>query len=362
MIVHMKKMRILQIITKADWAGAQRVVFEICKGVKDNYYNLLEIEVAVGDNGLLAKKLRDIGIKVHVLNNLVHKISPIIDLKGYFELKKLIKDNEYDVVHCHSTKAGILGRLAANKIGVKKIIYTVHGWWPIFMHTGVKRNLAIMVERYLATKCTDLVLLSNSDKKLTREMGIGEDRQYRLIYNSITLPKIKKGALRKELGLNESIKIIGNVSRVDEQKNPFLFIDIANEYFKQLPNEETIFVWVGDGMLLPKVKAKIEKLGLINRVKFVGFREDGAKYLADFDLLLMTSNWEGVPITVLEASELNIPILSTDVGGIKEVIGENCVFSPSEDYTEIVKRIILEDCKPKVTNKNMVREYMALYY
>ena len=333
-----KEIKVLQIITKAEWAGAQRVVYEICKISKE--YQNLKIEVATGENGILVDKLeKDLGIKVHVLKNLIHPINAFIDYKGYKEIERLIRENHYDVVHCHSTKAGILGRLAANKVGVKRIIRTVHGYWPILQYHGIRRKMAIFLERYLAKRTTDLVLISKSDVELSKRMKIGDEEKYRLIYNRITVEKdkIENGLLRKELNVDNNIRIIGNVARVDNQKNPFLFIDIANEYLKE--NNDVLFVWVGDGSLIQQAKDYVEKLNLKEKVKFIGFRQNGIEYMKDFDLLLLTSNWEGVPITILEAIELKIPILSTDVGGIKEIIGKNSVFGMPYSISEICKMI-----------------------
>ena len=354
-----KEIKVLQIITKAEWAGAQRIVYEICKMVKE--YGNINMEVAVGEDGILKNKLeKDLGIKVHILRNLVHPINPFIDYKGYKEIKRLIKDNNYDVVHCHSTKAGILGRLAANKVGVKKVIYTIHGYWPILQYEGIKRKMAISLERYLAKKTTDLVLISKSDIELSKRMKIGNEKKYRLIYNKITVEKekIEKGLLRKELNVDNNIKIIGNVSRIDNPKNPFLFIDIANEYLKN--NDNVVFVWVGDGNLIQQVKNYVEKLNLKEKVKFIGFRENGIEYMKDFDLLLLTSSWEGVPITILEAIELKIPILSTDVGGIKEIIGKDSVFEAPNNISELIDKKLNSREITEYNYDNFV-DYIKLY-
>jgi len=358
-----EKVKVLQIITKAEWAGAQRVVYEICKLAKEN--TKIEMEVAVGEKGILEKKLRnELGITVHTIKNLIHPIKPFVDLKGYRELKNLIKQNNYHVVHCHSTKAGILGRLAASKLKTNKIIYTVHGYWPILQYEGIKRKMAILLERFLAKKTTDLVLISKSDIALSKKMKIGNEEKYRLIYNKITVEKdkIKKGVLRKELNINKETKIIGNVSRVDNPKNPFLFVDIAKEYLKKNNNNNnnTLFVWVGNGKLKEQAINYVKNLNLEDKVKFIGFRENGVDYLNDFDLLLLTSNWEGVPITILEAIELNIPILSTDVGGIKEIIGESSVFNEMENISERINEKLTFNTH-KVFIKDNFSDYLKLY-
>ncbi len=352
--------KVLQVIKKADWVWSQRIVYEICKLAKED--SEIEMEVAVGEKGILEEKLRnELGITVHTIKNLIHPIKPNVDLKGYRELKNLIKQNNYDIVHCHSTKAGILGRLAASKLKTNKIIYTVHGYWPILQYEGIKRKMAILLERFLAKKTTDLVLISKSDIDLSKKMKIGNEDKYRLIYNKITVEKdkIKKGVLRKELNINRKTKIIGNVSRVDNPKNPFLFVDIAKEYLKN--NDNTLFVWVGDGRLKEQAINYVKKLNLEDKVKFIGFRENGIDYMNDFDLLLLTSNWEGVPITILEAIELNIPILSTDVGGIKEIIGESSVFNEMENISDRINEKLNSNTQ-KVFIKDNFSDYLKLYF
>ena len=238
----MNKIRILQVITKADWAGAQRIVYEICKYCMVNYRKELEIEVAVGDNGLLVQKLMELGVKVYVLHWLSHDINPVIDWKGYKELKGIISNGNFDIVHCHSTKAGILGRLAAHRLCVKKIVYTVHGFWPILQYKGFHRMVAILVERILEGITTNMVFISKTDIEIAKKFKLYHPQKISLIYNSVTLPNEIKGVLKSELNLKDGVRIIGNVARVDKVKNPIRFIEIAQEYYLRYPKEKTTIV------------------------------------------------------------------------------------------------------------------------
>lgn len=357
----MNKIRILQVITKADWAGAQRVVYELCKYIQDNYRNEIEIEVAVGDNGLLVHKLNELGIKVHILNSLKHDINPIIDYKGYKEIKSIISKGKYDVVHCHSTKAGILGRLAAYRLKVNIILYTVHGFWPILQYNGIIRKAAIIVERILEKLTTDMVFISKHDIEMAKQFKLYHPKTSSLIYNSITMPEVKKGVLKSELGMKQEVRIIGNVSRVDEVKNPVRFIEIAREYAHLYPRENTVFVWIGDGLLMDQVSLLVSKHGLTGKVFFIGFRDNAERYMADFNLLLMTSIWEGIPITILEAIELNIPVLSTDVGGICEIIGKKNVYGITQTNRDIALKLNDVHTPISVTNLRMCEKYVKLY-
>lgn len=357
----MKKVRILQVITKGDWAGAQRVVYEICKYVKERENDHIEIEVALGDHGILVEKLENLGIKVFVLENLKRSINPFVDIKGYRELKKIISKQNYDVVHCHSTKAGILGRLAAHRLHVNKVLYTVHGFWPVFQYKGIKRKLATIVERFMIARTTDMVFISKSDIEISKTLGLYSSSKSRLIYNSISILAQCKATLRAELNLQNDMRIIGNLSRVDKVKNPFLFVEIAKEYFNHYRNDKAIFVWIGEGPLTHSVRALVCKYNLEDKILFIGFRDKGEEYLADFDLLFMTSIWEGVPITILEAIELKVPILASDVGGIRECIGKNHVYSLGEDSQKIITRIKSNNIPVDRTYLKMPEKYVNLY-
>lgn len=357
----MNKLRILQIITKADWAGAQRVVYEICKYIKDNHSDEIEIEVAVGDNGLLVHKLVELGIKVHVLNWLQHDINPIIDYKGYKEIKRTLSKGKYDIVHCHSTKAGMLGRLAAYRLNGKRIIYTVHGLCPMLQYNGIKRNAAILTERILEKLTTDMVFISMHDIEIAKHFKLYHPNKIRLIYNSLTVPEVTQGTLRLELHINRDVRIIGNAARVDEVKNPIRFIEIAKEYYYLYPKGNTVFVWIGDGPLMDQVALLVRKYGLTDKIFFIGFRDKVELYISDFDLLLMTSICEGVPLTILEAIKLKVPILSTDVGGICEMIGMKNVYRVTELNQVIAEKLNDSYALINLCESRMAEEYVKLY-
>lgn len=229
------KIKILQLITRSDWTGAQKVLYSIVYGLKKYYPDQFEVEVACGpENGQLVEELKKINVKVHVIPDLVREISPVKDLRAYFQIKRLIKDGKYDVVHCHSSKAGFLGRIAAKRAGVKNVIYTVHGWWGIEQYRGLKRKLLILAERFAAKFCDKIVLLCHRDLLKAKEWKIGKDSQYVIIPNAlIPQPPASRGKLRKELGIPENTKIVGNVARLDPQKNPLRFLEVAELVLKE---------------------------------------------------------------------------------------------------------------------------------
>lgn len=316
--------KVLQLITRSDWAGGQKVLYSLVRGIKEYYPDQFDIEVACGkENGMLMPELEKLGVKVHIIEDLVREISPLKDIKAYIQIKRLIKNRSYDIVHVHSSKAGFLGRIAARKVGVKNIIYTVHGWWPIEQYNGIKRKIFILAERFAAHFCDKIVLLCKRDLDKARQWKIGKEEQYTIIPNAIIpIENVQKGKLRKELGLDEKTKIIGNVARLDKQKNPLRFLNIAQQVLKE--RKDIVFVWIG-GSVVEDYYGNLVKEWLENhpqeaeKIHFLPFRKDAIELMADFDVFLLTSDAEGMPLVVLEALNLGIPVVSTDVGCVGEL-------------------------------------------
>jgi len=334
----MSKKRILQIITRSDWAGGQKVLYSLVYGLKQYYPEEFEVEVACGKyDGKLIPELEKIGIKVHIVENLVREISPLKDIKAYFEIKKLIKSGNYDVVHLHSSKAGLLGRIAAKKLKVPTVVYTVHGWWPIEQYKGFKRKLFIYVERFAARYCDKMVLLCHKDLQKAKIWKIGKEDQYVIIPNAIIPePPSEKGMLRKELGIPEGVKIIGNVARLDPPKNPIRFLEVAKMVLQE--RNDVVFVWIGgsvvDDFYGQKVQDWLSKNPEIReKIYFLPFRKDAVQLMADFDVFLLTSDAEGMPLVVLEALSHGVPVVSTDVGCVGETIGNEKIASTSAELT-----------------------------
>lgn len=377
------KKRILHIITRSDWTGAQKVLYTIVYGLKKNYSDQFEVEVAAGkENGMLFEELDKIGVKYHVVENLAREINPIKDLKAYFEIKKLIKQGNYDIVHAHSSKAGFLARIAAKKCGVKKVIYTYHGFWGIEQYRGIKKSLLIWAERF-AARCSDyLVFLCNREKEKAEKYRIGKPSQYVIIPNAIMpIGNIQKGKLRRELGIPDHVKIVGNVARLDRPKNPIRFLQVAEKVVKE--RDDVIFVWIG-GSIVEDFYAKQvqqyldERPWLKEKVKILGFRKDAIELMADFDVFLLTSDNEGFGLVILEAMHLGKIVVSTKCGGPEDIIENNISgFLTGFDCKEIAEKISFildnfDDVSIKISQKaveraktfnfeNQIGNYIKLY-
>jgi glycosyltransferase involved in cell wall biosynthesis len=219
-----------------------------------------------------------------------------------------------DVVHCHSTKAGILGRIVTKRSGIKNIIYTVHGWWAITQYHGFKRKLAIYAERFASNYCDKIVFLCKKESEKAKAWKIGKESQYVIISNFISLVDDSlKSTLKKELKLDDQIKIVGNIGRLDPPKNPIRFLQVAKSVLDK--NDKVVFVWIGDSSN-NIYKNDIDTFFSTNpylksKIFFTGFRDNAPELMSDFYIFLLTSDDEGMPLVILEALLLGISIVST---------------------------------------------------
>ncbi|WP_448377109.1 glycosyltransferase family 4 protein [Fervidobacterium sp.] len=341
----MAKKRVLQVITRSDWAGGQKVLYALVYGLKQYYPDEFEIEVACGKyDGTLIPELQKLGIKVHIVEDLVREISPVKDIKAFFQLRKIIKQGKYNIVHLHSSKAGVLGRIAAKLSGVPIVVYTVHGWWGTEQYKGIKRKLFIYAERIAAKFCDKIVFLCKRELDKAKSWKIGKESQYEIIPNAIVpIVEVQKGKLRKELGIDDSVKIIGNVARLDPPKNPMRFLEIAKLVLSE--RDDVVFLWIGGSVVDDYYGKEVQKWlednsHLKEKIYFLPFRKDAIQLMADFDVFLLTSDSEGMPLVVLEALALGVPVISTDVGCVNETISsENIAVETQELANKTIQRL-----------------------
>jgi glycosyltransferase involved in cell wall biosynthesis len=262
--------------------------------------------------GELVHWLKDRGIKVFELPELVRPVSPRHDFRALLKLREIMKEEAYDLVHCHSSKAGIVGRLAARWAGVPRIIFTAHGWGVNDRQPFLMRLFFGLAERLAGWVSTDVVCVSKADWQLGKKFVA--PGKLKLIYNGVEEPRGSRGRLRQELGIGEKDLVIAMAARLKEPKDPMLFLRTA----ERLP--DTHFVLVGDGPLRPDCERFIGEKGLRHRVHLTGTREDLMDLYPDFDIFVLFSAWEGLPLTICEAMRAGLPVVASRVGGVAEQV------------------------------------------
>ncbi|MBU0549579.1 MAG: glycosyltransferase family 4 protein, partial [Candidatus Omnitrophica bacterium] len=244
--------------------------------------------------------------------------------------------------HTHSSKAGILGRWAASFAGVKTIIHTVHGWSFNEYQNPLLRRIIIWLERLTALVTDKLIVVSHHDWQKGVDNHIGNKDKYRLIRYGINYEEFSKKdvGIREELGIDTHDPLIGMVSCFKPQKSPQDFISLAFLVNKAIPQAK--FLLVGDGVLRNKIKRLISKFNLEQQVILTGWRYDIPRVLSAIDIFVLTSLWEGLPISILEAMAASRPVVATNTGGVSEVIleGSNGFLVPARDIKRLAEKLI----------------------
>jgi glycosyltransferase involved in cell wall biosynthesis len=300
---------ILYIITQGVLGGAQNHIFHLVTGLQDK----IEAHVAIGKQGSLGEKLIKKGVNVYHLPSLIRAVSPPKDIQCLCELINLIKKIKPDLITTHSSKAGISGRLAARLTGVPAT-FTAHGWAFTEGVDRPKKNLYVWAEQIAARWAKKIICVSEYDRQLALRLRVGHPTQLITIHNGLPLITAKHFAYP---GINEPVRLI-MVARFSPPKDHKLFL----EALSRLKGNTWEALLIGDGPLLSQSKEHAQKLGLTEKIKFLGSRSDVAGLLAQAHVFVLTSNWEGFPITILEAMRAGLPVVASQVGGVKEAVAD----------------------------------------
>lgn len=319
-----RKSRVLQIITVLGTGGATKVVLDIASHF--HQHPDYEVEIVTGPIVDGRVDMRPIacqqGIKIHTVPTLVNHISPLINAKALNDIRRIIVQGRFDIVHTHSSVAGIVGRAAAKMARTPTVVHHVHGWGLQEDMTRAVRLLYLGLERISARYTDRMVVVSKPDLDKGLSYRIAQKEKFRLIYNGIELERFRQSyneqEVRAELGVAPHTKLIGMIGRLDRQKNPCDFIRAAA--LVAAHDKHVQFLFVGDGPLRTKCEDLIRELNLEDKFFLLGFRDDVAKILSILTFTAMSSLWEGLPIAFLEAMGAGKPIIANNVDGARDVV------------------------------------------
>jgi glycosyltransferase involved in cell wall biosynthesis len=316
--------KIIYCITKSNWGGAQKYVYDLATNIPNSL-------VVVGSDGLLVKKLREQGIRVIVLGEMGRDISLLKDIKSFFKLLKIFKEEKPDVVHLNSSKMGLVGAVAGRLARVK-IIFTAHGWAFNEDRSLLQRKILYILHWLNVLLAHKTIAVSYKTKEQMRNKKIF------VIHNGIgKIDFYSREEARERLGLTG--KVIGTIAELHKNKG----LEYLIEASKSLP---FTFAIIGDGELKLPTRPNVLMLGRI---------EDASRYLKAFDMFLLPSITEALPYVLLEARQAGIPIVATRVGGIPELLSGT--ISPRSPQ-EIIDAI---EGKDPFTLENMIKQTQKLY-
>ncbi|MBI5798365.1 MAG: glycosyltransferase family 4 protein [Candidatus Yonathbacteria bacterium] len=316
-----KKTKVLFVITKSNFGGAQKYVFDLAVGLPKDQF---DVAVALGGTGILIKKLQDQKIRVIPIFSLSRDVNPGSDLTAFFELLKIFRDESPDVVHLNSAKAGGVGALAARLAGVPKIIFTAHGWAFNEERPCWQRVLITFFSWITVVLSHETIAVSDAVKNDTKGWPLVSEK-ISVIKNGIREPEfLAREDARMHIFAMANIQVpvsafvVGTIAELHNNKG----LSYAIEAFAKLvPENPNLYYFVlGGGEEKERLEALVEIHNLQGRVFLLGFVDDASRYLKAFDLFLLSSITEGLALVLLEAGLANLPVVASKVGGIPEVI------------------------------------------
>ncbi len=297
------RLRVLTIITRGERGGAQVHVLDLVRGLRD----AVDFEVVVGEEEFLPRELRAAGVPVTVMPELEREVSARNDVRAVRALRRKIRSMRPNLVHTHSTKAGLLGRLAAFAEGVPAV-HTAHAW-SFSDGLPLRRVASAVPIEALAGRITSrFIVVSEADREIALRYRVARAAQVRVIHNA--LPD-HPGAAHPEADPPTVVM----VARLAAPKDPLLLLQALAAI--DAPWRLRL---VGDGPERPQVEAEIARLGLGGRVTMEGVRADVPDLLAASQVFTLVSRQEGFPISILEAMRAGLPVIASDVGGIRESV------------------------------------------
>ena len=333
-----KKVKICHVITRMIVGGAQENTLLTIKGHLEKGH---EVELATGFSPGREGKLLENGeygsFPVVEFPDLVREISPWHDLKAYFALKKYFKQQKFDVVHTHSSKAGIIGRLAARAAGVPVVVHTVHGQAFHPYQSKLKNSLYIFLERFAAGYCDKIYAVAQAMIDQCVAAKVAPAEKYMVVYSGMDTAVFdqakRSAAMREKLGIPADAPTVVTVARLFPQKGYEYVIPAAVKVLAQRP--DTHFLFVGDGPMYNELTARLQADNIAGNFHFAGLvpPAEVASYIAQADLLWHLSLHEGLPRAVVQALASGIPAIGFALDGTPEVIidGETGFLTAAED-------------------------------
>lgn len=357
------KTRVAHIITQLELGGAQRNTLYTTGHLDTERF---EPFLLCGRGGMLDDEARRAAYPTHFIAGLVRPLRPWLDVYALYSLYNKLRELKPHIVHTHSSKAGILGRIAAYFAGVPVIIHTFHGFGFNAQQKPWTRWLFVKLERFCARLSTHLVFVSDANRTEAESLGILGSKPHSLIRSGIDLsPQPESASAKSELRTyNRILKILNDIpsnawrvlyiGNFKPQKNPMDLALVAQAVLKEQPDIH--FLFAGDGEQRVEVESWCIEQGLSERIHFLGWfqrRNDLQDILSRSNCFLMTSLWEGLPRALVEAMVGGLPAVVYNVDGARDIVkeGETGFLVPPKDRAAAVEKILWLAAHPEEAKK-----------
>jgi glycosyltransferase involved in cell wall biosynthesis len=308
------------VITRLELGGAQRVALHTASNLDREVF---EAGLAWGPGDVLDDEARALDdVEQFEISDLVRPVAPIKDLRALASLRRTIRRFRPHVVHTHSSKAGVLGRLAARLERVPSVVHTVHGFGFTPLQSPVKQKVFFSAEKIAARWTDHFVAVSRVNRDRGVELGLWKPDQVSVIRAGVDLDRFRIPGdgreTRRQLGVPDGVSVVTQIGNFTPQKAPLDFIEAAARIVERFP--EVCFVMVGDGPLRGEAQTRAAELGIADRVIFCGWWNDVPGLLAATSVSVLSSHHEGLPCSVVESLAAGVPVVATAVDGTPEVI------------------------------------------
>jgi glycosyltransferase involved in cell wall biosynthesis len=319
-------MRIVHIITRLIVGGAQENTLLSCQGQHEHGHDVtLLTGPPLGPEGSLMEQAHAGGYRIEVIGEMRRAMLPFKDWRTYHKLAKRLSELRPDVVHTHSSKAGILGRWAAKKADTPAIIHTIHG---LAFTASTRRSVNgfyKFLERRTAPLTSRIVCVADAMRNQSLAAGVGRADQYVTIYSGMDTqpfltPPTPREEVRRRWGLEDRHVAVGTIARLFHLKGHDDLLEIAPDLCRRLP--ELRFLWVGDGLLRPELERRMKEMGLRDRFILTGLvpPRQVPELTAAMDILVHPSRREGLARALPQAALAGKPVIAYDIDGNKEAV------------------------------------------
>jgi glycosyltransferase involved in cell wall biosynthesis len=300
------KPRVVILVTLAEVGGAQTYVALLAEALRDRF----DVVVASWGPGPLIAAVRRAGARFIPLRHVQRELHPVRDVLGLVELVRLLRRERPQIMHANSSKAGILGRIAAAIAGVPVRIFTVHGW-AYHAHTGTAAKIYLWAERLVAPLTTLTICVADRDR--TSGIAARTCRADRTVvqHNAVPLPPTAERARRTP-------PVVLSIGRLKAPKD---FSTLLQALAQLEPGSFRARI-VGDGPERERLEEETQNLGLTGSLEFLGERDDVAALIDDADVFVLASHAEGLPMSMLEAMAASLPVVASAVGGVPELVDD----------------------------------------
>jgi glycosyltransferase involved in cell wall biosynthesis len=313
-----RHIRIMQVIARMNVGGPAVIVAELMRDLDSHRFQSVLITGYCADDE--ADYLEEVATDIPAtrINGFGRSVSLLGDIKSFFALLRMIRRFEPDVIHTHTAKAGVLGRVAGLIAYPRaKRIHTYHGHLLHGYFSPLKTRLVVLIEKFLAFISVTLVAIGNQVKNDLLDAGVGEPKQYSVIFPGLEDLAIQsKTSARIELGLESNKTYIVFVGRLTQIKRPDRLIEIARHLKVNHPRIELLIAGAGEKFAEIQEVANRESLPMV----FLGWRNDIGRILSASDIAILCSDNEGIPLTLIQASQAGLPIISTNVGSVHDIV------------------------------------------